>query len=60
MSDGKKSINEGYVPQIIEKGYQPAKPVPQPTGDPKPQGGYVPTTSGGDNPTNNPAPPGDE
>lgn len=59
MSDGKKPINEGYVPQKIEKGYQPAKPAPQPTGDPKPQSGYTPTSSG-DNPTNNPTPPGDE
>lgn len=56
MSDNKKPINEGYVPQKIEKSYQPAQPV----GDPKPQSGYIPTTSGGDNPTNNPAPPGDE
>ncbi len=57
MIDEKRPINEGYTPQKIEKGYQPAT---QPTGDPKPQGGYVPTTSGGDNPTNNPTPPGDE
>ncbi|MCH8501889.1 MAG: hypothetical protein LAT77_08280 [Aliidiomarina sp.] len=54
MSNENKPINEGYTPQKTEKGYQPAKPA----GDPKPQGGYVPTTSGGDNPTNNP--PGDE
>lgn len=57
MTDEKRPINEGYVPQKIEKGYQPAT---QPTGDQKPQSGYVPTTSGGDNPTNNPTPPGDE
>lgn len=56
MSNDKKPINEGYIPQKIDKGYQPAKPAPQTTGDPKPQGGYIPTTSGGDNPT----PPGDE
>lgn len=60
MSDDKKIINEGYIPRKIEKGYQPAKPAPQLTGDPKPQGGYVPTTSSGDNPTNKPTPPGDE
>lgn len=60
MSNEKKPVNEGYIPQEIEKGYQPAKPAPQPTGDPNPQGGYIPTTSGGDNPTNNPTPPGDE
>ena len=57
MTDEKRPINEGYVPQKIEKGYQPAT---QPTGDPKPQSGYVPTTSGGDNPANNPTPPGEE
>ena len=57
MTDEKRPINEGYVPQKIEKGDQPAT---QPTGDPKPQSGYVPTTSGGDNPSNNPTPPGDE
>lgn len=60
MSNDRKPINEGYIPKKIERGYQPAKPVPQPTGDPKPQGGYVPTSSEGDNPANNPAPPGDE
>jgi hypothetical protein len=60
MSEDKKPINEGYIPQKIEKGYQPAKPAPHPTGDSKPQGGYVPIKSGGDNPTNNPTPPGDE
>lgn len=59
MSDDKKPIYEGYIPQKIEKGYQPTKPAPQPTGDPQPQSGYVPT-SGGDNPTNKPTPPGDE
>ncbi len=57
MSDNKKPINEGYIPQKIEKGYQPASQL---TGDPKPQGGYIPTTSGGENPANNPTPPGDE
>ena len=60
MSNDKKPINEGYIPKKIEKGYQPAKPAPHPTGDPKPQGGYIPTTNSGDNPTNNPTPPGDE
>lgn len=60
MSDDKKPINEGYIPQKIEKGYQPARPAPKPAGDPQPQSGYVPTTSGGDNPTNKPTPPGDE
>ena len=60
MSDDKKPTNEGYIPQKIEKGYQPAQSVPQPTSDPKPQGGYIPTTSGGDNPANQPTPPGDE
>jgi hypothetical protein len=60
MSDGKKQINEGYIPKRNERGYQPAKLAPQPTGDPNPQGGYTPTTSGGDNSTNAPSPPGDE
>lgn len=60
MSDGKKPINEGYVPQKIDKGYQPAKPPPKPTGNPKPQSGYIPTTGSGENSTNKPTPPGDE
>ncbi|MGY0564500.1 MAG: hypothetical protein ACW7DQ_13590 [Paraglaciecola chathamensis] len=60
MTNDKKSINEGYIPKINERGYQPTKPAPQPSGEPKPQSGYVPTTSGGDNPTNNPTPPGEE
>ncbi len=55
----KKQIDEGYVPQTVKKGYQPQKPSTEPTGDPKPQGGYVPTGTG-DNPANNPAPPSDE
>jgi len=55
----KEHINDGYVPQKIDEGYQPQKPVTQPTGDPKPQGGYVPTSSG-DNPANTPTPPSDE
>lgn len=61
MPDGKKPINEGYIPKTSEKkGYQPSTPAPQPTGDPRPLGGYIPTTSDGDNPSNNPTPPGDE
>lgn len=60
MSNDKKTINEGYTPEKMEKGYQPAKPTPQPTGDPTPQTGYIPTTNGGDNPSSNPTPPGDE
>jgi hypothetical protein len=58
MSDEKKSTNEGNGSQKIEKrGYQPKNIT---TGDPQPQGGYVPTGTG-DNPTNNPTtPPGDE
>jgi len=61
MSDGKNPINEGYIPKTIEKkGYIPSPPAPQPAGDPKSQGGYIPTTSGGDNPANKPSPPGDE
>lgn len=60
MSNEKRPINEGYIPKDVEKGYQPATPIPIPTGDPRPQSGYIPTQSGGDNPTNNPTPPGDE
>jgi len=57
MSNGKQPLNEGYVPEIIERGYQPQQPIP--TGDPEPQSGYIPTGTG-DNPTNTPMPPGDE
>ncbi|MBS0413237.1 MAG: hypothetical protein JSR68_02590 [Proteobacteria bacterium] len=53
MSNDKKPLNEGYRPERIEKGYQPAKPLSQPDG-PKPQGGYQPTTGHGTNPTSNP------
>tara|TARA_R110001599_G_C12043752_1_gene641423 strand:+ start:671 stop:853 length:183 start_codon:yes stop_codon:yes gene_type:complete len=60
MSNDKKTINEGYIPQKGDRGYQPSKPVPKPSGDPTFTNGYIPTTSGGDNPTNKPAPPGDE
>ena len=61
MSKDRKPINEGYQPQTIKKGYQPATPAHIPTGDPKPQGGYQPTGTG-DNPANvpKPTPPGDE
>ena len=55
----KNQKNEGYVPKINERGYQPQGTIVEPTGDPKPQGGYVPTSSG-DNPANEPTPPGDE
>lgn len=58
MLDDKKPKTEGYG-HLIKKGYQPSKPVSQPTGDPKPQGGYVPASSG-ENPSNRPSPPGDE
>ena len=58
MTKEKQLINDGYVPQKVEKGYQPQVPVTQPTGDPEPQGGYVPTSTG-DNPTND-TPPGNE
>jgi len=55
----KKQTDEGYVPQTFKKGYQPQKSSTEPTGDPKPQGGYVPTGAG-DNPANTPTPPSDE
>lgn len=53
----KKSHDYGYQPKKNdEKGYQPQH---TPTGDPKPQGGYQPASTGS-NPTNVPTPPGDE
>jgi len=58
MTEEKRPLNEGYQPQTIEKGYQPAAPT-LPAHDPPPQGGYQPTSQG-DNPANIPAPPGDE
>lgn len=60
MSDNKKTFNDGYIPQRNERGFQPAKPASQTSGDPKPKSGYVPATSGGTNPTNKPTPPSDE
>ena len=57
MSEKEKLIPYGYQPQKTEqKGYQPQH---IPSGDPKPQGGYVPTSTG-ENPANIPSPPGDE
>ena len=45
MSEERGKLIEGYIPETVKKGYQPAKTSePQPVGDP--QGGYVPTTSG--------------
>ncbi len=53
-------IYEGYFPKGIEKkGYQPQKPGTPPESEPDVQGGYIPTGSG-DNPANDPTPPGDE
>lgn len=60
MPKDQKQINEGYIPQKIEKGYQPAKQTIQSIDEPNIQGGYIPTTSGGGNPTNVPSPPSDE
>lgn len=60
MSDQPTIVREGYRPTKVEKGYQPREPkpipVPIPTGDPTPLGGYQPTSEG-DNPPN---PPGEE
>ena len=39
-----------------QRGYQPQS---EPTGDPRPQNGYTPVSTG-DNPANVPTPPGDE
>jgi len=45
---------------IFEKGYQPSTPAKEPpVGDPIPEGGYQPTGTG-ENPGNDPAPPGKE
>jgi hypothetical protein len=60
MHKDRKQIDEGYKPYINEKGYQPTKPQNIPTGDPKTQGGYQPTTGQGDNQSNSPRPPKDE
>lgn len=59
MSDREKTINEGYKPGKVDKGYQPSQQPSTPTESPA-HGGYIPTRSGGDNPSNNPTPPGDE
>jgi len=59
MTEDKRVIIEEYQPEIIKKGYQPSAPINTPPGDPKPQGGYQPISSG-DNPSNRPTPPGDE
>jgi hypothetical protein len=58
MSENKKgTAYDGFQPkENIERGYQPQY---IPTGDPNPQGGYIPTSKG-ENPTNIPPPPGDE
>lgn len=60
MPRDSKKINGGYQPSVFEKGYQPIKPQSIPTGDPKPQNGYQPTTSQGENQSNSPRPPKDE
>lgn len=57
MSEEKTRLIEGYQP--FEKGYQPQSESISPS-EPKPQGGYQPTTSGGDNPANQPTPPKEE
>ena len=57
MTDHKRPLNEGYVPQREQRGYQP---TPQP--DPNPSYGYSPTESSGDHPTSTtePSPPDEE
>ncbi|MGY0561012.1 hypothetical protein ACW7G2_09895 [Luteimonas sp. A277] len=54
MPDKFKPSNEGYRPEVEERGYQPR--TTEPVRDPV-QGGYQPTSQG-DNPTN--TPPGEE
>lgn len=57
MSDEETTLIKGYQP--FQRGYQPQSEPTSPS-EPKPQGGYQPTTSGGDNPANPPAPPKEE
>ncbi|NQY65230.1 MAG: hypothetical protein HRT38_16220 [Alteromonadaceae bacterium] len=52
-------VSEGYVPVQKQKGYIPKTTTSVPIGD-SVTGGYTPTTSEGNNPTNTPPPPGDE
>jgi len=59
MTDEQQTSNRGYAPRIIKKGYQSQDTTTSPTSDPKPEGGYVPTSTG-DNPANTPTPPSDE
>lgn len=54
MTEKKDLIIEGYQPQDGSRGYQPAQ-----TPDSDFKGGYQPTNTG-DNPSNNPTPPGEE
>ena len=57
MSENRKGTQDGYQPkENMERGY---KPQYVPAGDPAPQNGYIPTSSG-ENPVNIPLPPGDE
>jgi len=57
MSENRKGTQDGYQPkENTERGY---KPQYIPAGDPAPQNGYIPTSSG-ENPVNMPPPPGDE
>jgi hypothetical protein len=51
MSDRKKQINDGWQPR--KHGWQPKTPNSE-SEKPKPEGGYQPTTSEGENPGNPP------
>jgi len=56
-TDGRPTM-DGWNPQKIDEGYKPTSPqTPPNTG--REQGGYQPTSQG-DNPSNNPTPPGAE
>lgn len=52
--DQSVQVNNGYQPELVRRGYQPAESVP--VSRPEPGFGYQPTSQG-DNPANVPTPP---
>ena len=59
MSKKRVTVNDGYQPKTVKRGYQPSKPASSPANEPKPQSGYIPTTNK-DRPSGKPKPPGNE
>lgn len=53
LNDKNKLRQEGYRPQLLEKGYKPTQ-LPSNDQIPKPQSGYQPLTGHGTNPTDIP------